>query len=179
MAAMKSETRTKQILSVMHVLTWIAFIGLMIKTGALLVAYGVSYVNPEAARNLYLGLDLYKLREASFWQYTQVVSFWVAFSGLKAYVLFLVISALSEINLVNPFTLKVTRILEKISHVLIGLWLVAVLYNAQSGWMEKRSGIVQEEWAVEGFFFMAGLVFIIAQIFKRGVEIQTENELTV
>jgi hypothetical protein len=29
------------------------------------------------------------------------------------------------------------------------------------------------------FLFMAGLVFIISPIFKRGVELQSENELTV
>jgi hypothetical protein len=29
------------------------------------------------------------------------------------------------------------------------------------------------------FLFLAGIVFVIAQIFKRGIEIQTENELTV
>ncbi len=29
------------------------------------------------------------------------------------------------------------------------------------------------------FLFMAGIIFIIALIFKRGVEIQSENELTI
>ena len=29
------------------------------------------------------------------------------------------------------------------------------------------------------WLFMAVILFIIAQIFKRGIEIQTENELTV
>lgn len=29
------------------------------------------------------------------------------------------------------------------------------------------------------FVFMAGVVFVMSQIFKKGVEIQTENELTV
>jgi hypothetical protein len=27
--------------------------------------------------------------------------------------------------------------------------------------------------------FLAGVVFVIAQIFKKGVEIQSENELTI
>jgi len=29
------------------------------------------------------------------------------------------------------------------------------------------------------WLFMGGILFFIAQIFKRGIEIQTENELTV
>ncbi|TDE17149.1 DUF2975 domain-containing protein [Dyadobacter psychrotolerans] len=176
---MKTDTKTKQILQVMHVLTWIAFIGLMIEAGAILVSYAVSCVNPEAVKNLYKDLNLEELREFSFWQYTMSVSFLVAISGMKAYVLFLVIQALSKVNLENPFTIEVVLILEKISYNLLGVWIVAVINNRQTEWLLRRTGITSETLAAEEFIFMAGLVFIISQVFKRGVEIQSENDLTV
>lgn len=163
----------------MYVLSWIAFIGLLVKTGAIMTSFGVSLYNPEASHNLYKGLSLYDLREHSFWYYTQVVSLMIAFSGLKAYIFYLVIQALSKVNLTNPFTMEVAVLLEKISYVLIGIWAVALLYNAQTEWFAKRQIINLDHWSTEGFFLMAGLVFIISQIFKRGVEIQAENELTV
>lgn len=128
---------------------------------------------------MYHGLDLHKLRQFNFWYYTQSVSFMVAFEAKKALVLFLVIKALSKVNLSNPFQISVVRILETISYVLIGTWFIAVTYNAYSRWLIKIAGFYQEKWAAEEFFFVAGLVFIISQVFKRGVEIQDENELTV
>ncbi|MBX0332408.1 DUF2975 domain-containing protein [Pontibacter sp. HSC-14F20] len=173
------KTRTEQILRVMYVLSWIAFIGLLVKTGAIMISFSVSLYNPEASHNLYKGLSLHEVREHSFWYYTQVVSLMIVFSGLKAYIFYLVIKALSKVNLTNPFTMDVAILLEKISYVLIGIWAVALMYNAQTEWFAKRQIINLEQWSTDGFFLMAGLVFIISQIFKRGVEIQAENELTV
>jgi hypothetical protein len=73
----KAKTRTEQILTVMHILAWVAFIGFMIESVAILVSFGVSCVNPEGAKNLYEGLNLYDLRHFNFWYYTQHVSFMV------------------------------------------------------------------------------------------------------
>jgi len=43
----------------------------------------------------------------------------------------------------------------------------------------KTTGEAPESIEAGEILFMAGLVFVIAQIFKRGVEMQAENELTV
>lgn len=176
---MENYTRTKQILQVMYVLTWIAFVGLMIETGAILVSYVVSCINPATAENMYKDLNLEELREISIWQFTLSVSYMLAVSGMKAFVLFLVIKALSKVNLANPFTVEVVAILERISYILLGIWIVAVINNEHADWLMKRTGIESKTLSSEEYIFMAGLVFIISQVFKRGVEIQSENDLTV
>jgi len=175
----KTNTKTEQILTVMYFITWCAFIGILIQTGVILLSYGVSWVNPQAAMDLYEGLDLHTLRQFNVWHYTQAVSFMVALSAMKAYILFLVIQALSKVNLMNPFTIEVAKKLETISSVLFGVWLVSVLNNSHARWLLKTTGIVHETSGAEEYIFIAGLVFIISQVFKRGVEIQSENELTV
>ncbi len=172
-------TRTKQILTVMHVLTWIAFIGLMIEAGAILISFGVSCFNSQASKDLYQGLSMHSLREYNFWHYTVAVSMKVALIGMKGYVLFMVIKALSKVKLMNPFTVEIAQILEKMSYVLFGAWILALINNGYSDWLVKRTGILHAEWSTGEFIFMAGIVFIIAQVFKRGVEIQSENDLTV
>ncbi len=176
---METKTRTEQILTVMHILAWVACIGLMIEAGAILVSFGVSCVNPQAAKNLYQGLDLYRLRQVSFWHYTQAVSFMFALAGMKAYVVFLVIKTLAEVKLRNPFKIEVALKIETISYVLLGIWLVALVSSAHVGWLLKTTGEVYPIGASGEFLFAAGLVYIISQIFKRGVELQSENELTV
>lgn len=176
---MKTKMGTGKILKVMHILSWVAFIGLMIEAGAILISYFLSWSNPEAARNLYTGLNLYNLRQFSFWHYSMSVSFLVALSSMKAFVLFLVIKTLSKVNLMNPFTIEVARTIESISYVLLGTWIVAILNNAHARWLMKRMGDMEGVLASREFIFMAGLLFIISQIFKRGVEMQSENDLTV
>ena len=181
----KRKPKTEQILMVMRILAWVAFIGFMIQAGAVLISFGVSCVNPEGAKNLYKGLNLYNLRQYNFTYYVCRVSFIVVLLLMKSYVCFLVIKTLSKITLADPFKMEVAQTLEKISYVLFGAWIVGVLSSAYSSWLLKitgeffGSGELFGSGSTEEFLFMAGLVFIISQIFKRGVEIQSENELTV
>lgn len=175
----KKKTRTAQILKVLEVIAWIAFIGFIVKTVVILFSFVMSLVNPEAAKNLYQGLNLSKLKEYSFWSYTQHVSFMVTLSALKTYVCWEVINILSKMDLQQPFQMEFVQKLERISYQLVGIWVIAVLFSAHSKWLLKFTDSISANRASSEFLFAAGLVFIISQIFKRGVEIQSENELTV
>ncbi len=55
--------------------------GLVAEAGAILISFVVSYTNPEAAKDLFRGIDLYNLRQFNFWYYTQFVSFMIAFKS--------------------------------------------------------------------------------------------------
>ena len=176
---MKNHTKTEQILSVMKILAWVAFIGFMIQAGAILVSFGVSFVNPLAAKDLYQGMNFYNLRQFSIWEYTNAVSFTVAIAGMKAYIAYKVIKILSKINLVNPFKMEVAKQLERVSYLLFATWLIGTLSSAHMSWLMKRTGELFGTSVSTEFLFMASLVFIISQIFKRGVEIQSENDLTI
>lgn len=175
----KRRTRTKQILKVMHLLAYIAFIGFMIQAGAMVISYIVSCFNPEGAKNLYQGLNLYSLRKFDFDHYSFHVTFLVILTLLKAYIWFKVIKTLSKLSLTNPFTMEVALQLEAISYILFGTWVIGVLNTLHTSWLLKATGIQYGTEVSGEFIFMAGLVYIISQVFKRGVELQTENELTV
>jgi len=176
---MENKTKTGQILTVIYILAWVAFIGFMIEAGAILISFGVSCINPEGARDLYKGLNLQELRHFNFWYYSQRVFLIALFPILKSYILYTLIKIVSKINLANPFTIEVANKLETISLVLFGTWIVALINSVHSGWLLEVTGKHYGNEVTGEFLFMAGLVFIISQIFKRGVEIQSENELTV
>jgi hypothetical protein len=175
----KTQTKTEQVLIVLHILAWLAFVGLMIEGGAILISYSISCSNPAGAKNLYNGLNLYDLRQFNFWYYTGAVSYMVVLLVLKALVSFQVIRILSKFNLKNPFTPEVAGRLEKISYIALGTWVVTMLSNIYLGWLQKTTGKLFGNQLSGEFIFMVALVFIIAQVFKRGVEIQSENDLTV
>ena len=99
---MKQQTRTGRLLIVLQFLAWLAFIGFMVEAGAIMTSYFVSCVNPEAAKNLYKGLDLYHLRQFNFWLYSGSVFLLVGLPVMKASVSFLLIKTLTNINLKNP-----------------------------------------------------------------------------
>jgi hypothetical protein len=171
----KTKTRTEGVLAIMHILAWLAFIAYTIKAGAILVSFGISCVNPEAARNLFLGLNMYNLSQFNFWHYTLSVFLMVDILGMKALAFFLAIKILMKVNMVNPFKIEVARLIQRIGIVLLITWFIAVAANAHTDWLLKKTGELQGDWVETEFIFMAVLVFIISQVFKRGVEIQTES----
>jgi hypothetical protein len=163
----------------MPILAWVVYIGFSIEAGAIIISYIVSCVNPEAAKNLYKGLSLYDFRQYNFWGYTVSIVFLIALPVLKASVAYEVIKTLSKFNLKNPFTIEVAKRLEKISYIAFAVWIVTMLSNAYVSLMLKITGKSFGSLIPADFIFMVGLTFIIAQVFKRGVEIQSENDLTV
>jgi Protein of unknown function (DUF2975) len=176
---MSNKTRTEKILAVMYVLSWIAFIGLIVQAGAILISYGVSVANPVAAKDLYMKLNLYPLRQSNFWYYTVKVIMMVALLVLKAYTAWLVVKVLSTIKLKDPFTMETAKMLERISYFILITWVLDLLHNAYTKWLSEGLAGLRESLVLNEFIFLAGVVFVIAQIFKKGVEIQSENELTI
>jgi hypothetical protein len=175
---------TKQILKVMHIISWIIFIGLCIQTGVILYSFFVSlFINPVAAKNLDSGLNLSNIYRYDKGHYISLVSFFIVLSALKAYTFYFIIKVFLKINLVHPFSTEVSQLITRISYFALGIGLIGMVANPYSEWLVKK-GIelpnLQKYLGGTGeFLFLAAVIFVVAQVFKRGIEIQTENELTV
>ena len=178
------ENKTKSVLQVMKILTWLVFIGLCIKIGAMLISFFVSlFVNPEAAKNLYLGLDLSEVLNYDKLHYIGMFIFVVISPILKAYLFFLLTQVFSKVNLKYPFSSAIRSLLSTISLVALSIGMSSVIAVSYYGWLYKKGMLLYSlPRHISGsseFLFFAGIIFIISLIFKRGIEIQSENDLTV
>jgi hypothetical protein len=99
---------------------------------------------------------------------------------MHAAVWYSIILVLSGLNLKNPFSKNVAKILENISIQLLGIWVVTVVGEQSIRWIAKNSGLdIGTLPAEHEYLFFAGIIYVISQVFKRGIELQEENELTV
>ncbi|MFZ6664675.1 DUF2975 domain-containing protein [Peijinzhouia sedimentorum] len=179
---MKQNTAT--IMIIMHVIAWVIFIGFCIKTGALIFSALVSFfINPAGASDLYLGLDLSNLFDYDKWHYGLLISLVVFISGLQAYIFYLLIKIFMKLNLVQPFSQEIAKLITKISYVALEIAILHIIVSGYSDWLVKREVIIPSLHDYLGgaseFLLLGGIIFVIAQIFKRGLEIQAENELTI
>jgi hypothetical protein len=171
------------ILKALNVVSWIVFIGLCIEAGALLFNFILTLFNPIAANNIYKGLNLSALYEVNFANYIGVMSFVVVLSLMKAYLFFLVVKIFMKLNLVKPFNVEIAKLIEKISYEAFAIAIVSVIAHQytkrliQSGYVLGDVGQYWDDTAA--FLMMAAIIFVISQIFKKGIEIQNENDLTV
>jgi len=168
----------------MHVLVWIAFLGTCVKTGAILYSFFVSlFINSEGAKNLYMGLDLSALYNYNLRHYITIVLYIICLSALKAFITYLVIKIFLKINFTHPFSTNVSKLIAKISYVTLGVGALALIGIIYSDWLIKKGNTLPDLHEYFGgaadYLFFGGIIFIISQVFNRGIEIQSENELTV
>jgi hypothetical protein len=162
----------------MHIITWIIFIGLLIKAGGIGITYFISLGNEGAAKDLYEGMNLLAYKQHSLTQYTIVVGNRLLQFSIQAYIAFLVIKLLSNLNIQRPFNAHALKIMQKICYCLLLLWAIVVTHNFHVGILETNTGIPGELLSSE-FVYIAGIVYVFSLLFKRGLELQSENDLTI
>jgi hypothetical protein len=179
----KEKWVTQHGLMLITIVIWSIFIGLCIKAGALMFTTIYSFFKPIVAQNLYEGLNLYGLRNDEIWFYVGLVSLLVVIACQKAYIFFLMIRIFLTINLNHPFSKKVSDLISEIASVVIQTGLLIIITTASLRWLIKRGFDIPSMGAYTGgafeYLLMGALIYAIARVFKRGVEIQSENELTI
>jgi len=174
--------KAKLVLTIMNIISWIIFIGLCIKAGTLIITTSISlFVNQEAARDLYLGLNLFNLYKYDNWYYIAVMSLIITIAVLKAYMFYFVIKIFLKFDLKKPFTSNSADLISKISYVALGIGVISKISNDYYKWLttHRVETHISLDFGSEDMLFMAGILFIVAYIFKYGVKIQSENELTI
>lgn len=171
------------LLKVLNVIAWIVFIGLCIESGALIFNFTYSIYKPIVAHNIYKGLDLSGLQAKSFVHFIGLMSFIILISILKAYLFYLVVKIFLNLNFVKPFSIEIAKLIENISFEVFSIAIVGAVarqYTKRLINFGYNISNAQEYWNDTGaFLIMAAIIYVIAQVFKKGIELQNENDLTV
>ncbi|TJY38127.1 DUF2975 domain-containing protein [Pontimicrobium aquaticum] len=169
---------TKRILKILHVFAWIALIGLSIKAGAIIISYLISLGNEEVAKDLYEGMNLIAYKQNSLVHYSIIVGYRIIQFSIQAYIAFLVVKLLSNLNINKPFNANALKWMQTISYSLLLMWAIVVAHNIHVGILEATQGIKATLIPSE-FVLIAGIVYVFSLLFKRGLELQYENDLTI
>lgn len=175
--------KTNLVTKFLHVISWIIFIGLCIQTGTLIFNYTFIQFHIFEVKNLYLILDLSQLFTQDEVLFGLLFSLAIGVTGMKAYTFFLITQIFENLNLQKPFSDKIFSLISKISYYIFFVGILAALsHEFQQGLLKRGYDVAAagQYWNdYEAFLMMAAVIFVIAQIFKKGLEIQSENELTV
>ncbi len=177
-------SKTTRILNILNILSWIIFTGLSIFAGAILFnVIFTLFINPEDAKTFQRGIDLasiYAVGKGFF----AIVALLMAFAAaLKAYMFYLIIKALKALDLVEPFSSRVGGYILRIAYVALFIGILSMAGITFTEWLTDQHIKLPEMHNYIGgggvFLLMGIILFVIAQIFKKGIELQSENALTV
>jgi hypothetical protein len=167
----------------LNIVAWLIFVGLSIEAGGLLVNFFFSLYKPEFVQNLYQKLDLTEIYKDSRLAFYGIYSSILTLSILKAYLFYIVIRLMHKMDLSKPFNTFVARQISLISYFTLSIGLLSYVAR-QSAENLTHHGFITDKlnqfWAdSQAFILMGAVIYIIATIFKKGVDIQNENDLTV
>ena len=171
------------VFTALKIISWIIFVGLCIEAGGLIVNFIFSICKPEFVKNLYQKLDLSEMYKQSKLAFFGMYGFILFISVLKALLFYIVIRLVSKIDLSRPFNRFVSRQISLISYYTLSIGLLSYAAIQLAKYLQHYGFVtdnLNQFWAdSQAFILMAAVIYVIATIFKKGIEIQTENDLTV
>lgn len=185
---MEIKITTNQILKVLQILSWIIFFGLCVEAGGITVNTFITlFINPAGVENFWEGKDylsgLYKFDHGHFLVITLIM---IIVAVLKAIMFYLIVKLFvaKRLNLSQPFSMELRHFILLLSYLALGIGLFSHSGFKYSLWLAKQ-GVQSanlQSLGIAGadvWLFMSVILFVIVQIIKRGIEIQTENDLTI
>jgi len=167
----------------LHILAWVIFIGLCIEAGGMLFNFILSIFKPEFVSNLYQKLDLSEIYERSEWAYYSMYSLVLMIAFLKANLFYVVVVLLWKLDLANPFNNFVSSKIAEISYFTFSIGIVSFIARQSAKNLMHRgysTEVLNQFWGdSQAFILMAAIIYIISVIFRKGIAIQAENDLTV
>jgi len=167
----------------LHIVAWVIFVGLCIEAGALIVNFIYSLFKPEIVHNLYQKLDLSQMYSLNKWVFFSMYSFILFISILKACLFYVVIKLLIKLDLTKPFNSYVAGQIKNISYYTLSIGLISYIARETAKSLQHYGfeiNALNQFWAdSQAWILMAAVIYVIATIFSRGVELQNENDLTV
>jgi hypothetical protein len=167
----------------LNIVAWVIFVGLCIEAGGLMVNFVFSLFKPEFVQNLYQNLDLTELYQYHKGAFFGFYSFILSISILKANLFYIVVRLMHKMDIKKPFNPFVSNQILQISYYTLTIGLLSLVAR-QLAKNLMHHGFVTDSlngfWVdSQAFILMGAVIYIIATIFKKGVDIQNENDLTV
>ena len=165
------------------IVAWMIFVGLCIEAGGLLVNFFFSLYKPEFIPNLYQKLDLTEIYKGSRIAFFGIYGSILVISILKTCLFYIVIMLMHKMDLSKPFSPFVAKQISKISYYTLSIGLLSYIAREATKNLTFRgisTDSLSQFWAdSQAFILMGAVIYIIATIFKKGVDLQNENDLTV
>lgn len=187
LSLMEIKISTKQILNMLYAVAWIILIGLSIDAGGFISnTFYTLFLNPEGSASFWNHINLAYVYQFNQSHFIVLTSFMSIVAVLKAVLFYLIIKIIHDkkLNLAFPFHKEVNRFIFSMAYLALAIGLFATWGTNFSENMIQQGVTIPsiQHLKISGgdvWVFMGVVLLVIAYVFKRGIEIQEENELTV
>ncbi|SEP56386.1 DUF2975 domain-containing protein [Flavobacterium urocaniciphilum] len=184
---MEIKISSKQTLMVLRILCWLIFIGLCIESGGILfnIFYTLLY-NPIGAGFFWNQIDFSSLYQYDRGHFIVVTVIMLIVALLKALMFYLIIRIIEnkKLSINSPFNHSVRKCILIEAFISFGIGFFSNYGMNYTEWLANQN-IKMPSFHIlkiaggDVWLFMGMILLVIAFIFKRGIELQEEIDLTV
>lgn len=178
---MKKTTNT--LLWVIDVISTVIFCVMCSLTAYLLILLFYSLFDSEGPKDWIVGKDITQFFSLSNLHFAILFSLTLVISVVKALTFYFTIKIFSTLNLVKPYSAEIATLIARISYMTLSVGILGIVAIHYSEILEKKGlelselqGLWNDNYA---YLLMVSIIFVIAQVFKKGLELQSENNLTI
>lgn len=179
--------KTEYLLKALHLLAWIIFVGVSIEAGAFITSsIATLTLSAEGAAKFWRLADLSALYKHNETHFITLSSLVVIVAVLKALLFYVIVMFFynKQFNLSKPFNDTTRRLLLNLTYLTLGIGIFS-LWGANFSDKLVAEGVQIPDLrnmklgGADVWLFMSMVLAVLASIFKKGIEMQRENELTV
>ena len=179
-------SNTPKILKVCYVLSYIIFIGLCIEAGALSFNTVYALFNPIVAQYFYKWMDLSDIYSFSTNYFLSFAFLLALVPAVKAYMFYLIIKIFQTKNfsLPHPFVHSTKVFFLQMSYLSFIIGLISLITQWYMQWLSDNALSLTHPYfhsfySADVWIFTWIIFFIIWKLFQKGIDIQSESELTI
>lgn len=172
---------------VLQVFAWLIFVGLCIQAGGFLfnLVY-VLFINAGGAANFWEGMDLSMLYGFDKGYFVVITGLMVLMAVLKALIFFQIINGFvkKKFTLDRPFTGVMMEFISTTAFLSLAIGILARIGGKIVTHLQKQGVTLPDskQLTIDGaevWIFMGVLLWLSVKIFRKGMELQAENDLIV
>ena len=180
-------TKTDYLLKALQVIAWILFVGLCIEAGGILTNTVIAlFFDPDFAGKFWNHSDLSKLQQFHQASFVTLICLMSIVTTLKAVLFYVIVKVFHDkkLDLSKPFNERMGKYIDYIAYCAIGIGIFSKWGADTAEWVLSQKielpSIQQLKMGGADVWLLMGFVLLVfAKIFKKGIALQVENDLTV
>lgn len=149
----------------------------------LLILFFYHLFDSEGAKDWMIGKDISQLFNLNKYHFGILFSLTLSITMVKALAFYFTMKIFNTLNLVKPFSPEIATLISRISYMILAVGILGIIAFRYSEIVETKGMALSElqTWWDDkyAYLLMGSIIFVIAQVFKKGLELQSENDLTV
>lgn len=175
----KMRNQSKFILTLLKVVFIFNLIGLAISLISMIWIFTSHYFDWEMPRKFYDSIDFTKIWREDKLAFTSICLGEIIGIIAKIMLIKVILKILKELDLKNPFKENLLKYLNDISKLAVVIGFIGIFLKFFIELKVNNALIISTQIGESYFLWLAAIIYIITQVFQKGYELQSENDLTI